>query len=86
MYRPSFPWLRNLNDFFVGSLRTARGFDGTSFVKQLARDGFTHVTINGLGVPRPFESGPPGWVTIDVSSMSPSVKPSSSYARCSRRV
>ncbi len=60
MYRPSFPWLRNLNDFFVGSLRTARGFDGTSFVKQLARDGFTHVTINGLGVPRPFESGPPG--------------------------
>jgi len=59
-YRPSFPWLRNLNDFFVGSLRTARGFDRTSFVKQLARDGFTHVTVNGLGVPRPFESGPPG--------------------------
>jgi len=60
MYRPAFPWLRNLNDFFVGSLRTARGFDREAFVRQLARVGFTHVTVNGLGVPRPFESGPPG--------------------------
>ncbi len=59
-YRPAFPWLRNLNDFFVGSLRTARGFDRESFVRQLARNGFTHVTVNGLGVPRPFESSPPG--------------------------
>lgn len=59
-YRPAFPWLRNLNDFFVGSLRTARGFDQESFVRQLARTGFTHVTVNGLGVPRPFESSPPG--------------------------
>lgn len=59
-YSPAFPWLRNLNDFFVGSLRTARGFDRESFVRQLARTGFSHVTVNGLGVPRPFESGPPG--------------------------
>ncbi len=59
-YRPAFPWLRNLNDFFVGSLRTARGFDRESFVRQLARTGFTHVTVNGLGVPHPFESSPPG--------------------------
>jgi hypothetical protein len=59
-YHPTFPWLRNLNEFFVGSLRTARRFNRESFVRQLARTGFTHVTVNGLGVPRPYESSPPG--------------------------
>ncbi|MEK6570443.1 MAG: hypothetical protein AABZ61_03675, partial [Bacteroidota bacterium] len=58
--KPTFVWLRNLNDFFVGSLRKARHFDREEFVKQLARQGFSHITINGLGVDRPFESGPPG--------------------------
>ena len=58
--RPTFPWFRNLNDFFVGSLRTARHFDPNAYMQRIARLGFSHVTINGLGVPRPFESGPPG--------------------------
>lgn len=58
--KPTFLWLRNLNDFFVGSLRKARHFEPEEFVKQLARQGFSHITINGLGVDRPFESGPPG--------------------------
>jgi len=56
----SFPWLRNLSDFFVGSLRSARHFDREAYVRQLADQGFTHVSVNGLGVDRPFESGPPG--------------------------
>jgi hypothetical protein len=59
-YAPTFPWLRNLNDFFVGSLRTARKFDRESLVRQLARAGYTHVAVNGLGTPRPFETSPPG--------------------------
>ncbi len=29
-------------------------------MRQIARQGFGHVTVNGLGVSRPFESGPPG--------------------------
>lgn len=53
-------WLRNLSDFFVGSLRNARHFDREAYVKQLAEQGFTHVAVNGLGVEQPFESGPPG--------------------------
>jgi hypothetical protein len=57
---PAFPWLRNLSDFFVGSMRHARHFERESYVRQLARMGFSHVTINALGVKRPFESGPPG--------------------------
>ena len=57
---PSFRWLRNLSDFLVGSLRHARGFDREDYLRQLARSGFTHVTVNGLGTQRAFESGPPG--------------------------
>ncbi|MCX6145433.1 MAG: hypothetical protein NTZ35_19675 [Ignavibacteriales bacterium] len=56
----TFPWLRNLSDFFVGSLRNARHFDREAYIRQLADQGFTHVSINGLGADRPFESGPPG--------------------------
>ncbi len=59
-YTPAFPWMRNLSDFLVGSLRTARGFDPHAYVEQVAGQGFTHITVNALGVPRPFESGPPG--------------------------
>jgi len=58
--RPSFPWLRNLSDFLVGSLRTARGFSPEAYIRDAARLGFSHITINGLAGPRPFESGPPG--------------------------
>lgn len=58
----TFPWLRNLNDFLVGSLRNARKFDAEEYLRQLSDQGFTHVTINGLGVEHPFESGPPGEV------------------------
>lgn len=57
---PPFQWVRNLSDLLVGSQRNARGFSPEDYIAQLARQGFTHVTVNGLGVPRPFESGPPG--------------------------
>jgi len=57
---PPFGWLRNLSDFFVGSLRYARTFRKDEFVRQLAEQGFSYVTINGLGVERPFETSPPG--------------------------
>jgi hypothetical protein len=57
---PTFSWLRNLSDFLVGSLRGARGFEREKYMRQLARQGFSYVTVNGLGVERPFESGPPG--------------------------
>jgi len=59
-HHPAFPWLRNLNDFLVGSLRTDRTFVAASYMRQIAREGFGQVTVNALGVPRPFESGPPG--------------------------
>ena len=58
--RPAFPFLRNISDFLVGSVRRSRGFAPAEYFRQIARSGFTHVTVNGLGADRPFESGPPG--------------------------
>lgn len=56
----AFHWLRNYSDFLVGSLRYGRRFNREKYLRQIARQGFTHVTVNGLGVERPFESSPPG--------------------------
>ncbi len=57
---PSFPWCRNLSDLLVGSQRTARGFSPAAYCEQIALQGFTHVSVNALGVPHPFETGPAG--------------------------
>jgi hypothetical protein len=56
----TFPWFRNLSDSLVGSLRGARRFKREDYFRQVARQGFTHVTVNGLGVELPFETSPPG--------------------------
>ena len=57
---PAFRWLRDYSDFLVGTKRYTRGFDPAAYIKQVASEGFTHITVNGLGVPHPFEQGPPG--------------------------
>lgn len=57
---PTFPWCRNLSDLLVGSQRTARGFSAEAYCEQIALQGFTHVSVNALGVPHPFETGPAG--------------------------
>ncbi len=57
---PAFTWLRDYSDFLVGTRRYARGFDPAAYVRQVASEGFTHIVVNGLGVPHPFEQGPPG--------------------------
>ena len=58
--RPSLPWLRNLSDFLVGSLRNARRFSAEEYVRHAARLGFSHLSVNSLASGPPFESGPPG--------------------------
>ena len=58
--RPSFPFLRNLSDYLVGSLRNSRNFSREEYVRQVARLGFSHLSINSLGAGPAYESGPPG--------------------------
>ena len=73
MVRPAFPFFRNMSDFLVGSLRRSQGFSPGDYFRQLARSGFTHVTINVLGTERPFETGPPGDVYSWFYDYSPDV-------------
>jgi hypothetical protein len=58
--RPSFPWLRDMSPFLVGSLRNSRHFSCEEYVRQVARLGFSHISINSLGDGPAHESGPRG--------------------------
>lgn len=56
----SFKWLRGEDGFFASKRRFTRNYDAESGIQELARMGCSHVVINALATPFPFESGPPG--------------------------
>jgi hypothetical protein len=59
--RPVFQWQRPVFDlYFTQSGRTVRDLDPEDYVRQMARSGFTHLEVNGLDFPEPFEPGVPG--------------------------
>jgi len=59
--RPAFQWQRPVFDlYFTQSGRTVRDLDPEDYVRQMARFGFTHLEVNGLAFPEPFEPGVPG--------------------------
>ena len=58
---PSFQWNRTAYDYFLTQEgRICRGFDRESHIRQLAKNGFTHVEVNGLAYPMGLEDGPKG--------------------------
>jgi hypothetical protein len=58
---PSFPNLRPVYDLFLTQhARTVRNFNREEHIRHLARLGFSHVEVNGLAMPVPFERGPQG--------------------------
>lgn len=58
---PTFASNRPQYDLFLTQhARTVRRFDPEAYVKDLARLGYTHVEVNGLAFPDPWEKGPPG--------------------------
>ena len=63
------PWVRRLSfdvekstfDLFLTQYaRLARGFERESYVREYARLGFTHIEVNALATPLPYEQGVPG--------------------------
>ncbi|MDP8207070.1 MAG: hypothetical protein P9L92_10435 [Candidatus Electryonea clarkiae] len=61
LFSPSFLWNRTTYDFFLTQEgRIQRNLDRAEYVRELARLGFTHVEVNGLGFPKALESGPEG--------------------------
>ncbi len=56
----TFKWQRSLMDiFFAHQYRTARHFDREVYVKECARLGYSHIEVNCLATPIPFENGVP---------------------------
>ncbi|CUU07945.1 hypothetical protein JGI1_01943 [Candidatus Thermokryptus mobilis] len=62
-FSPAFKWIRTVNDFFLTQQgRIQRNFDREGYIRGLAKYGFTHVEVNGLGFPMGIEIGPKGEV------------------------
>ena len=60
-YSAAFKWHRPLYDYLLTQMwRTARNFNADDHIKELARAGYTHLEVNGLAMPVPFEEAIPG--------------------------
>lgn len=58
---PSFKWQRISYDFFLTQAgRIQKGLNRESYIRELARLGFTHIEVNGLAFPMGIETGPKG--------------------------
>ena len=61
LIRPAFSWHRTAYDYFLTQEgRITAGLDRESYVRELARNGFTHLEVNGLASPMGLETGPKG--------------------------
>ena len=57
---PAFRHLRPAYDSLLNNhARTAKGFDPEDHIREMARLGFTHVEVNGLAGPFPYEQAAP---------------------------
>jgi hypothetical protein len=58
---PAFRWQRTSYDYFLTQeARIQKGLDRESYVREMARLGFTHIEVNGLATPMGLETGPDG--------------------------
>jgi hypothetical protein len=63
IFEPAFKTHRVAYDYFLTQEgRITRGLDRETYLRELARNGFTHVEVNGLGSPMGIETGPKGEV------------------------
>ncbi|MFO7617761.1 MAG: hypothetical protein R6V75_10975, partial [Bacteroidales bacterium] len=63
LYEPAFQSHRVAYDYFLTQEgRITRGLDRESYLRELARNGFSHVEVNGLASPMGIETGPKGEV------------------------
>jgi len=61
VFEPAFKNHRVAYDYFLTQEgRITQGLDRETYMQELARNGFTHVEVNGLGSPMPIETGPKG--------------------------
>jgi hypothetical protein len=65
------PWLEGEDGFFSGRPRYVRNYDPEATIRELARLGCSHVTINVLASPSAYEEGPPGEIYYRFYESSP---------------
>ena len=57
----AYNWQRLSYDYFISQEgRIARNLDKENYIRNAARNGFTHIDINGLGHAMPLDNGPKG--------------------------
>ncbi len=57
----AFKWNRASYDYFLTQEgRIQKGLNRETYIRELARFGFTHIEVNGLGFPMALENGPAG--------------------------
>jgi hypothetical protein len=63
IFEPAFKTHRVAYDYFLTQEgRITQGLDRDTYMRELARNGYTHVEVNGLGSPMAIETGPKGEV------------------------
>ncbi|MBU0520606.1 hypothetical protein KJ564_16875 [bacterium] len=61
MIQPAFFWNRATYDYFLTQAgRIQKGLSRETYIRELARQGFTHIEVNGLAYPMSLETGPEG--------------------------
>lgn len=65
------PWIEGNDGFFAGLPRTARNYDPEATIKEIARLGCSHVSVNVLAYPAALEQGVPGEIYPRFYSSSP---------------
>lgn len=61
VFKPSFGWNRTAYDYYLTQEgRICRGRDRETYIREMAKNGFTHLEVNGLAYPMGLENGPKG--------------------------
>ena len=66
-----FPWLEGNDGIFSGRPRYVRDYDPEETIRELARLGCSHVSVNVLASPTAYEDGPPGEIYYRFYASSP---------------
>ena len=65
------PWLEGEDGIFAGRPRSVRDYDPEATIRELARLGCSHVSVNVLASPTAIEQGPPGEIYYRFYGSSP---------------
>jgi len=66
-------WVEGIDSSFACRLEQAKGYDVETAIREFARIGCSHVSVNGLAGPFAYEEGPPGEIYYRFYQYSPDI-------------